>query len=172
MTWFPLIIISAVSIAIARVLQKLLLSKMKVDPIVLSVSFQVMTAAIIFCGALMIGISTEGYIDFWPNIILMTVLYTFGNYFLFKGYQIGEASVVSLMLASTTIWTILFSLIFLGEELASNDLVGIGLILLALIILNREGLQNIRNFGRGELYGLITGVFFGIALGNDLYIIG
>lgn len=102
----------------------------------------------------------------------MIFLYIFANFFLFKTFKIAEGSIVSLILITSSIWTIIFSMIFIGETLNLLGFLGIALIILALGILNRKGLSDFKSLGKGEIYAIIAALFFGIALGNDFYIIG
>lgn len=172
MTWLALAILNTVSVAIARVLQKYILQNPKIDSISLAIAFQILTSLIIFFASIFIDTSFIGYESYWANFILMAFLYTFANYFLFNAYKVSEASIVSLILSSTSVWTIIYSLMFLNEDLTGGDLIGILLIVFSLVLINYEGLKNFRNIGKGEIYAVISGMFFGFALGNDFYIIG
>ena len=66
----------------------------------------------------------------------MTVFYALFNFCLFRAYQTAEASEVSVLFASRTLWSVVAAAIFLQEALNFQKIVGIIFIVLGVIIVS------------------------------------
>lgn len=100
----------------------------------------------------------------------MTVLYCLGNVLTFKAFKITEASEVSIIFASSTAWAVVSAVVFLGERLSLQNVIGIGLIVTGLVAINLT--KSKWRFQRGHVYALLAAACFGLAFTNDAYIIG
>lgn len=83
----------------------------------------------------------------------MTLFYSLGNVLTFKAFKIAEASEVSIIFASSSVWAVLAALIVLG---------------VVAINYSRTKWQ----LNKGHLFALLGAMLFGIAFTNDAYIIG
>ncbi len=170
MNWFILTIANVVLISFARILQKKLLNINIVDPIGFSIVFQLFTFVFVLIFALMRGFNLSGYIEFWPNIILMSFLYCFGGIFIAKAFKYTSASNVAILFSSGSIWSLFASNVFLGETINLDKIVGTVLIIIAILILQYK--EKFSKLSKGDLYALLAAIFFGIAFANDAYTIG
>ncbi|MEP7103673.1 MAG: DMT family transporter [Candidatus Dojkabacteria bacterium] len=170
MSWQLLTFISIVSLSFSRLLQKILLSEDKSDPIAYSIIFQFIVGIIVFIFALLRGFNLSGYEPYIGNFIIMGFLYAAFGYCLFFAFKLSDASSVALYFSTNVIWTSIASVVILGENLTVNELVGIVIIFAALIILNFN--KKLQKPSKGEIYALLAAIFLGIAFANDAYIIG
>ena len=169
MTWLILVLISTVTFSIAGILQKILLREEQSDPIAYGFFFQMLTALIIFIYSLFVGFSIPNLIPLIPNLILMTVFYALFNFCLFRAYQTAEASEVSVLFASRTLWSVVAAAIFLQEALNFQKIVGIIFIVLGVIIVSWRSKS--WKLSKGHLFAILASFFFGTAFTNDAFLI-
>lgn len=169
-SWQLLTFISIITLSFSRLLQKVLLSEDKSDPIAYSIIFQFVVGFIVLIFAIVHGFSLAGYEPYIGNIILMGFLYAIFGYCLFFAFKLSEASSVALYFSTTVIWGSIASFLILGEALTGNKILGIIIIFAALIILNFN--KKLQRPKKGEVYALAAAVFLGLAFTNDAYILG
>lgn len=171
MNWEILIALQILTASFARILQKKVTAQPKADPIAFSMIYQILNGVLIGVFAVATGHIFLDYENLFPNIIYATILYTFAGVFFYKSLKLADASTVSLILATTSVWTTLSSIYFLNERLNSKEIIGITFILSSILLISYKGFSTLK-FNRGEVYALIASIFFGVALTNDFYIIG
>jgi drug/metabolite transporter (DMT)-like permease len=171
MNTLVLILFSIVFLSISRVLQKLLFKGNNSNPVVFAVCYQLIVGLIIFIYALITGFNLEGYQNYILSILLSGILYTFANLFVFKAFQKTDASIATVALASSAIWTTIASIILLKETISTNQLIGLILVTLSLVLISYER-KKLKLTDRGFVYGILAAILFGVAFTNDAFIIG
>ncbi len=131
--------------------------------------YQLICAVLITLFVLTRGFILPPFGPIWVNIILSTVLYAAFPVFLFKALKTTEASEVVVVLASGVLWTIVVALLFLGESLSLNIIIGTAVILSAIVFLSYK--KGSFGFDRGHVYALVATACSGVAFANDTYIL-
>lgn len=170
MTWLILTIISAVTGALTQILQKVLLNDKQSDPVTFAFIFQLSVAGLFLVYTVLTGTfdqpSLQGLI---PNILIMTLFYCVGNLFTFKAFKLAEASEVSVIFASSAIWSAMSAMALLGEKLNTAKISGILIVLSGVIFINLK--KSKWNMNKGHLFAFFGAMLFGLAFTNDAYII-
>lgn len=170
MSWLVLTLASAVSAAVTKILQKVLLTDTKSDPFAFAFVFQLMVAGIFLIYTVVTGtLEPLPLSEVWVNFVAMTVLYSLGNVALFKAFKEAEASEVTIIFVSSTLWSVVSAVILLGERLTSVNGVGIGLILAGVATVNYT--RSRWQLNRGHVLALAAAVLYGVAFTNDAYIL-
>ncbi len=170
MSWQVFIALSVVSYSFSTILQKFFLSREKIDPMAFSIFFQIGTGFIIGAFALVNGKLVFPYMtSLAVNFLLMIVLYTLGNIFLFFALRKINASQFTVIFSSRVFFTILASTLFLHEGLIPIQFVGIMLIFVSVALVS---FKNSRfSLGKYELFALGAAVSFGFGNSNDRIIL-
>lgn len=170
MSWLILTILSAVFGSVARILQKVLLTDKDSDPFAFSFVFQLIVALMFLVHALATNtFQTPDLSGLTINLMVMTFFYSLGNIYTFKAFKIADASEVSVIFASSSVWAVISAIILLGERLTTQNILGIILIVLGVVSINYT--KSKWQFNKGHLFGLLGAMLFGIAFTNDAYII-
>jgi len=171
MNWLLLTIASAVTGAIARILQKVLLKNKDSDLFAFSFIFQMVVAAIFLIYAVLTrSVELPNLTGLGFNIFIMALFYGLGNVFTFKAFKVAEASEVAVIFASSSVWSVLAALVMLSEKLTTKSVFGIMLVVLGIASINLS--RHAWRVNKGHLYALLGAILFGIAFTNDAYIIG
>ena len=170
MSWQLLTAISVLFLSASIILQRVLLSGKKIDVYLYVVLFQALVGIVIGIYAILAGIANPDLNGLWLVSIACVVLYGVGHIFYAKTLQNVDASVFSVLFASHAIWMMLIGVLVFSEELTLAQIIGSALIFLSIfIIANRKSWQRSR---AGLIYGLITGVLFGLAITTWTYVGG
>lgn len=170
MIWIFFVIISAISSSISKILQKILLKEKDSEPYAFAFIFQLLLSLIFFIFTLLSNtLQIPNLSGLILNLILMAVLYSLGNIFISNAFKLAEASEAAIIFASSTLWTVLSAIIFLGDRLSLNNIFGIFLIILGLITINYSKTK--WKINNGHLYALLAALAYGIAFTNDAFII-
>jgi len=169
MSWLTLSIISVVTLAAANLLQRILMKDEASNAVAYSLVFQLTCALLVGLFALTQGFVLPPIQKLSLNFTLTTILYAAGSLLLFRALQTTEASKTTVLKSSSTLWTIVVALIFLGESLDILKIAGIGLILGSIVLVSLK--KDIFSFNRGDLYILGTALCYGIAFANDAFIL-
>lgn len=168
-SWQFLVSISLVSVAVATLVQKILLKDDESDPVAYSIVFQGLVAIIIGIYTLFAGFHMPNIAHYWPNFIVMIILYTIAGVFSFKSIHFIEASEFIILYATRSLWTIFTAFAFLGEHFLPLQFVGTFLVLFSVVMVSyREGKFV---FNKGTWWGLIAAAATGIAFVNDAYVV-
>lgn len=171
MTWQFLITLSIIFFSVSILLQRYILKESDSKPIAFSIFFQFLTGALItVAGFLFSSINLPDIIPLIPNLLLMIVLYTFANIFIFKSLKEIEASKYTIIFATRALFTIFASTLILSEGLTVKQLGGTLFILLGVIIVSIESTKF--TFRKGELFALLGAIGFGFANTNDRFLLG
>lgn len=166
--WLPLIFGSIVFASVGRILQKKIYQDSNISSEFAAVIFQFLCSCIIFIFALINGFDLTGIENYIPNLILLAVLYTAMNYFLFKAFKKSEAGTVTILFSSSAAWVLVVSALVLGEPITLIKVLGIVLIFMAVVLLTLESGKI--QFDRRLMYPLIAAVLLALAFVNDIYI--
>jgi drug/metabolite transporter (DMT)-like permease len=172
MPWFFFIIISRLFDTASVIYAKKVLTNSKINPISFAIGFQFFTGIIIG----IYGVFTSDFNvlpgkDFpWFNIALLVLLYSFSNVYYYKAMETVEASKLSIILTSSSIFSIITGFIFLGEVLTPLQYIGGCIVFVGIVLANLEKMK--LNIGQGEIYLLFCAICWGIELVNDKVLIG
>lgn len=168
MTWQLYTAISVLGLSVSIILQRILLHKHKTDPVAYSVLFQLFVAVILMVVSLMVGFSLEGISDVWLVATACIVLYGVGTVVYAKTLQRVEASAFSMLFATHAIWVMALGLLFFNESLTILQIIGSILLFVSVGMLAK----NIKSIftDKGTVYGLTTGVIFGLAITSWAYV--
>lgn len=170
MTWIILTLLSALAGAITRIFQKVLLSKEQSNPYAFAFVFQIAVSLILLIYTIVTGtFNIPNLKGLELNLAIMAIFYALGNIFTFKAFKKAEASEVSIIYSSTTLWAVLAALIFLNEKLDAYNALGIFFVVLSIVAVNYSKTKWKINVG--HVYAAIGAVLFGFAFTNDAFII-
>ncbi|MFA6428162.1 MAG: DMT family transporter [Candidatus Buchananbacteria bacterium] len=169
MNWFLLSIISVITLAVANLLQRVLMRDDKSDVFAYSITFQLTCGFLIAIFAWVRGFVLPPIQELWPIFSLTMILYAAGTLLLFRALQIVEVSKVTILTSSRALWTIIIALIFFGESFNFLKIFGVLLILssVALISFNQKAFC----FNSGVVYALGAAFCYGIGFANDTFIL-
>lgn len=168
MSWEILTITSVLALSVSVILQKLLLSKDKINLYAYAVVFQSLVGLMLMAVAIASGFSLPNIESVWVSALVSVVAFGVGHIVYAKTLQVVEASAFSVLFATQAIWTMLFGVIMLQDELTILQVFGTLLIFASVTML----VKNIRTIrlDRGTVLGLLTGFLFGIAIANWSYV--
>ncbi|MFH1561554.1 MAG: DMT family transporter [Patescibacteria group bacterium] len=170
MNWLLLTIASALTGSLTRILQKVLLKNKDSDPFAFGFVFQLVVALLFLSYALFTKtLEFPDLSGIGLNILILALFYSLGNVLTFKAFKVAEASEVSVIFASNSVWSVLAAIIMLGEKLTTKNIFGIVLVVLGVAAINFS--RSRWQINKGHLYALLGAMLFGIAFTNDAYII-
>lgn len=168
-SWQFLVSISISSVAIATLLQKMLLKDDGSDPIAYSIVFQIFTAIIIGIYILFTGFHLPNIVLLWPNLLAMIFLYAIAGIFSFKSIHFIEASEFTIVYSARSLWAIFTAVLFLSEHFLLLQFIGIFLVLVSIVMVSYKERKFVIN--KGTWWGLVAACATGIAFVNDAYIL-
>jgi len=131
--------------------------------------FQLLGGLIILIVALINGFVLPPISTYPVNFAIMILLYTGSTFFLFKALQTTEASIATIFGSTSSIWTIIIAILFLGESLNLNQFAGVILILLSIFLITIT--KNKFQINQGILYLLAYGMCTGLGVANDAFVL-
>lgn len=135
MNWLSLTLLAITSRALYSVASKLLSGHVKVSAITHSLLLTTIAGLLsFFLSPLVGGISFAGAERYWIAILIMILSQTFGNIFYFKGLRHLDAGTSQIAFSSILIWGAILSTLFLGSSFSNQQLIGIAILLLAIIL--------------------------------------
>lgn len=102
-------------------------------------------------------------------ILIANLLYGVGILLAFKALRILEASEYIVLFATRIFWVILVSVLLFGNSFNLSRLFGSLLIFLSVYLISWHGRKI--SLGRGEVFGLLAAVFFGVGFSIDGFIL-
>ncbi len=170
MNWILLTFVSSFFVAVNQILEKILMKDRSSDPVAFSFVFQLIIAVMFLGYALVTGIYQQPSLEsVTTNIIAMTLLYGVGSILIFYAYKTAEASEISIIFATSSLWSVLAARLLLGNQVTWQQSLGMGFIILSLIIVNFK--KTTWNLGRGHVFALLGATMFGTAFANDAVIL-
>ncbi len=170
MSWQIFVAISIVASAVSALLQKLIIRKDKINPIVFSAVFQIAIGLMIGIIVLFTGFRIPNLAPIWLNLLLMPILYGLGNVAKFQSIKRIDASEFTVLFQVSTLVTVTVAVLCLGEIFKIYEVVGLALIVLAVILVTFKKRITFK-LSEGEFWALGCAVAFGIAFANDAYIL-
>lgn len=166
MPWQVWILISVVLFSLSSIIQRWMLKENNSRPIAYAIVFQ------LFIGALVSGFALltnqwqwPNFQPIWLNVVIMVVLYTLANIFIFTALKHIESSKFTILFALRGIVTVFVSSWLLREGLDVGQWLGVALILAAIVLINFQS-QQLR-LSKFDLFALGAGLCFGMANTND-----
>ncbi|MDD3647075.1 MAG: DMT family transporter [Candidatus Dojkabacteria bacterium] len=169
--WPIYIALSKTFDSFATIVQKKILRSDDTHPITFAIVFQFITGLLIGAFGILIGdfgMKANGEFRPW-NILIMLILYGFGNIFYFRSLKVIDASKFVVISGSTSIFTIITSVLFLKEKLEVPQIIGASFIFLGVLVVNLKKMK--LSFGKGEFLALLGAAFFGFEVTNDKYLL-
>lgn len=168
MTWQIYTVITVLGLSVSILLQRVLLHKYKTDPVAYSALFQLITALMITGFAIYKGISFAGLTSVWLVALTCIIFFGLGTVVYAKTLQYVEASAFSVLFATQAIWIMILGILLFNESITGLQVVGTALIFASVLLL----IKNIRALAldKGTLYGLLTGLLYGIAITCTAYV--
>lgn len=162
MSWQFYTAVSVFGLSISIILQRLLLNKHKTDPVAYSVTFQAIVAGLLLITSIVNGFSLSGISDYSLVAIICVISYGIGTVKYAKTLQKVEASAFSMLFATHAVWVMALGIVLFDESLTSLQLLGSVLIFSSVVLLSRN-ISSVFS-DKGTLYGLLTGLIYGIAI--------
>ena len=167
MAWQLLTAISVITFSISVLLRRLLLHNDKSDPLAYVIIFQGMVGVLTGIYALIHGFHSPDFGKYWFAILVTVSLYAAAHVVSTRAFQQLEASVFSVLFASSAIWTMVAGLFLFNDHITLTQLAGVVLVFVSVgILVERKGLK----IGTSTLLGLLTGMLFGLATAGWTYV--
>jgi drug/metabolite transporter (DMT)-like permease len=157
--WLLLTFLAIVSRAIFGPANKILTNYVRLSPIMLSALFSLATMVLaIVASPFLGGLSFNGLGTAWPTMLVIIVVLAFGGILFFMGQTQLDVGTTQIALSSILIWSVVFSIIFLGSSFSLMQ--GVGIALLVAAIAGAQYRKGKRKLSPAVLYILATAVFF------------
>ncbi len=162
MTWQLFTLISVLGLSVSVLLQRTLLHKHKTDPFAYAIIFQAIVGVLLLIPALVYGFTLAGLENYLLPSVIAVLCFGIGHIFYAKTLQRVEASSFSILFATQAVWTMALGMLLLHESMTWVQVAGTALIFASVAMLAK----NLRKLfaDRGVVYGLITGLLFGVAV--------
>ncbi len=162
MTWQLFTFISVLGLSISVLLQRTLLHKHKTNPFAYAIVFQAIVGILLLIPAFVHGFTLAGLENYLLPSIISVLCFGIGHIFYAKTLQRVEASSFSVLFATQAVWTMALGIVLLHESMTWVQVAGTVLIFASVAMLAK----NLRKVfaDRGVVYGLITGLLFGVAV--------
>ncbi len=150
------------------ILQKRLADK-RLDPIAYAIAVQFLSAVILAVVLGFTGFDFGGMLRFWPNLILMVLLWSGFNALNLFALKKVEASHFIILFQTRVFWTLLVSLLIMNAKFTALNLAGLVLITVAVIIATPKA--NFGTLNRNDFYVFLAAMFFGLGIANDVVVL-
>lgn len=168
MSWQLLTAISVLALSFSVLLQRILLSRDKIDPYAYAVVFQGLVGVILVIAAISIGFKLPNIETLLAPALIAIFAFGVGHIAYAKTLQVVEASAFSVLFATQAIWIMLFGILLFHEPLTAIQVIGVVFIFGSVGLLNKN-LRSLK-IDRGTGLGLLTGVLFGVAITSWSYV--
>lgn len=172
MNWFVFTLISISALAIAELVQqKLLNDENDIDPNSSTVvTFGILTLLAI-PAIFLFGEGANFFTVFDPKVfwylVASSITATAAMFFYLRSFVVKNISFSTMLISFSVVVSTVLGILIFNESIEILKLIGIGLVLVAIAILNFNNAQLEKN----NLYGLLAGVFFGITYTFDKMVI-
>lgn len=171
MNWLTLVLLSVFLYSIGLLLQRVLLREEKSDPVSYSIFFQYLTGAmLLLMGFIFSEMSLPSLKPLLFSIVLLTVLYGFGNILVFRGIKQVEASRFTVLFSSRALFTVLGASVFLSEVLTLKQWSGALLVLAGVFYISSEKRFRLQ-VSRKDWPAIFGAMAFGFANTNDRFLL-
>lgn len=156
-------------------LSRVFLKEEESDAVVYAVLFNVACTLIVGAYSLVNGFYLPDIAKYWPNIIVMGLLYALAQVFIFQASKLTEASEVIIISSTRILWTIGAAVLFLDETFTIQKSIGAALILSAVTLVSYQKTKisnkNKSAISKGRIYAILAGFCLGLGFVNDSYIL-
>ncbi len=169
--WLYIALIGYGVLAVVNILDKFILSKEKVKPIVFVFYSAISIIPIIFLIPFGVQNLTTG--NQWLAAIVSGVSFILGLYAMYVGFEESEISHVGpLVGAAIPFFVVLLARVFLKESITFGQSIAIVVLILGSLLISFEKSKLHQGWHRGMLWGLFAGLFFGISHVASKYMYG
>lgn len=168
MSWQILTGISVLTFSISILLRRILLHNDKSDPIAYVIVFQGLVGILTGIYAIIHGFQLPDFGKYWFAITLTVILYSLAHVTSAKALQRIEASVFSVLFATSAVWTMFIGLFLLHDSLSPIQVLGVIVIFISVVALIED--KKSLKLDRGIALGLISAALFGLAIAGWAYV--
>lgn len=168
-----LLFVSVLFASVGALLQRVLMKGEDSDPWAYSVVFQILVGVMTALYGYLFADMTlpRNITPLILNLILMTLLWSASNVFLYSALKRIEASIFTVIFSSRSLFTTLTSSIFLQEILTGWQLIGALFIILGALFVTFKK-KGVLKFDKGVFFALLAAASFGFANTNDRSLLG
>jgi len=171
MNWQIYLLIGIIAASVCALLQKTVVTKKSVDPILFSAAFQLSVALILGIVAFIKGFNIPANLaPIALNLILMPALYTLGNIAKFKSLKSIDASEFTVIIQASTVISVIAAVFLLNESFVYKQILGLLLVVAAVLLVTLKDKIHFK-FSKGEFWGIVAAIAMGLAFVNDAYIL-
>lgn len=168
MPWIFFAVISVLSMSVGNLIFRVVMKESKSDAIAYNIVFQIVCTLLTGIFAVSKGFVPPPLQTHLGYFILSGILYAFGSIFMFLSVKYLEASDAVILNVAGTVVTIMASIFFLHESFSINKIIGTGLILFAIYIIQKS--QKLV-FSKGAAFAVASSVLMGLGVTVDAYIL-
>lgn len=168
MHWLIFGALNVVGFSVAAIFQKLAMKKSDSDPVTSSIIFEFLLATVGGIVAYFVGFTLPPS-NVWVFLLIIGLLYAYGNLLFFKSIKTIEASEMSILGSAGTLVSVVLSYIFLNERLSGAQIVGVLFILAAVVVINYNRHKFQLSIGAWQALG--GAACFGTAIIFDAFIL-
>ena len=168
MDWQFFTSISVIASSTLVIIQRVILRNQKTDPIAFVLLTQLINSIVMTIIAILNGWKMPDLSLYWFPMLVTFVLYGGGHILYAHTLKRVEASVFSILLATSTVWVMAMGVIVFDEIIGLREIIG-ALLIFASIVLLTERTGKIK-LDRSIVMGLVMGLIFGIASAAWVYV--
>jgi drug/metabolite transporter (DMT)-like permease len=167
MSWQLLTAVSVITFSVSVLLRRLLIHKDQSNPYAYVIVFQGLVGIITGVYALINGFQMPDA-RYWPAMVITSVLYAAAHVVSTGALKLVEASVFSVLYATSAIWTMVVGLLLFSDGITTAQLLGVLLVFVSVGVLVER--KKSWKLDRGIVLGLLTGLLFGVATASWAYV--
>lgn len=168
MNWQMLTAISVITFSVSVLLRRVLLHNDKSDPVAYVAIFQGLVGILTGVYAVVQGFQMPDFRQYGFVIVITIAFYAAANLVSTGAFKRVEASVFSILFATSAIWTMVAGLFLFDDGITLVQLFGVALVFLSVGLLVER--KSKITLDTGTLLGLATGMLFGIATALWAYV--
>ena len=158
MSWFVFALAAGVASAVNVWASKVLVTR-DLKPVTVGGAVHLWAGLLCLVAAPFVSLRAELTPQIFLGVLGMGFVYVLGNALYFTALKKAELSEIDLFLRTTSLWTFLFGVMLLGEDAASQTILGAALVVGAVLLLSNQE-RRIR-FDRAGLLALGAALAFG-----------
>lgn len=161
MNWLILTILAILSRAVYGLSTKVLSNKVKASPVVQT------TTTTIFAGIISLaispfigGVSMSGVTSAWLQIAILLACFSLANILYYVGIKTLDSSTTQVAFSSILIWGTLFSVLFLNSKFSMQQMLGVIILLIAILLTQYS--QRQLKINKGIIYIAMAAALFAV----------
>lgn len=160
MHWQLFITIGVFLFSTSIILRRILLRNTKLDQFAFAAAFEAFAAFFLVVYSLLHGFVWPDFSTYWPWILVTSLLYAAGTILSAYVLQIVEASIFSVLFATSALWTMLAQAVIFNTSVSVLQIFGTILIIISIAVLVRH--HQIRQ-NKALMLGAIMAAIYGLA---------